>query len=287
VILDLSNESLDTICDWVETVALAQNGKPLSIQRAQELAYNQINIDEALVARAYTKLKTRSKSLGDHYPFHIDDTYIVAEKNAETFMYSQFLMVSPGSVLRTVKSWSISFSAKVFEKSAEQALASFFGNTTKTVNFGHPSEIGIPAEFPAAVAWLSELTNVRLGNSYRPPRKKDGGVDIFVWKDFGDKKPGIPLLLVQCTIMADYINKIGDIDIRLWSSWLSSDIDPLASLAIPCYVPEQNKWDEIATRGMLLDRERLVKLTEGPAPLSESHSRYLQNLLIEFESEQL
>lgn len=287
MILDLSQETLDTICDWIETVALAQNGKPLSIQRAQELAENQINVDDALVARAFAKLAIRKKSLSERYPFEVEDNFIIAVKNAETMPYSQLLLVTPGNVVRTVKSWSISYSAKVFEKTSENSLSSFFGSSTKTVNFGHPSEVGRPAEFPAAVAWLSQLTNVRLGNSYRPPRKKDGGVDIFVWKDFGDKKPGIPLLLVQCTIMADYVNKIGDIDIRLWASWLSSDIDPLASLAVPGYVPEQNKWDEIATRGMLFDRERLVKLSNEECHLSESHIRYLSNLIMEFESEQL
>ena len=65
-------------------------------------------------------------------------------------------------------------------------------------------------------------------------------------------------MLVQCTIMDDFINKIGDIDLKLWSNWLSSDIEPLVALAVPGAVTKDEVWSEITTRGILLDRLRLV-----------------------------
>lgn len=91
------------------------------------------------------------------------------------------------------------------------------------------------------------------------PEKKDGGVDLFVWKSFSDKRPGIPIMLVQCTIKDDFINKIGDIDLKLWSNWLSSDLEPLVALAIPGVVTKDEVWSEITTRGILLDRLRLIE----------------------------
>jgi hypothetical protein len=153
---------------------------------------------------------------------------------------------------------------------------------TNTLNFGFPSRSGRPSEFGAAVEWLSKKSNIRLGNAFRPPRKKDGGVDIFVWKHFSDNQPGIPIMLVQCTIKEDYINKIGDIDLRLWANWLSSDIEPLVALAVPGVVIKEEIWSEITTRGILLDRLRLVELGASVTKFAKIENlHYLENAIAE------
>ena len=148
-------------------------------------------------------------------------------------------------------------------------------------SFGFPSKSDRPAEFASAVKWLSEKTNIRLGNAYRPPRKKDGGVDLFVWKSFPDKRPGIPIMLVQCTIKDDFINKIGDIDLKLWANWLSSDIEPLVALAVPGVVTKDEIWSEITTRGILLDRLRLVQSSDNSSNKKVENLDYLTRLVKE------
>jgi hypothetical protein len=122
-----------------------------------------------------------------------------------------------------------------------------------------------------------------LGNAFRPPRKKDGGVDLFVWKSFSDNQPGIPVMLVQCTIKEDFINKIGDIDLRLWANWLSSDIEPLVALAVPGVVTKDEVWSEITTRGILLDRMRLTELAAEIHDFNVIENMdYLEKLVSEF-----
>lgn len=175
----------------------------------------------------------------------------------------QLLFLTPkiGINYQGVK-YNFDLASKLFEDITEQCLLSFFGSKTQTLNFGFPSKNDRPAEFAAAVKWLSEKTNIRLGSAYRPPRKKDGGVDLFVWKSFPDNRPGIPIMLVQCTIKDDFINKIGDIDLKLWANWLSSDLEPLIALAVPGVVTREEIWSEVTTRGILLDRLRLVETFE-------------------------
>ena len=85
-------------------------------------------------------------------------------------------------------------------------------------------------------------------------------------------------MLVQCTIREDYINKIGDIDLRLWANWLSSDLEPLVALAVPGVVTKEEVWGEITTRGILLDRIRLVELGEESRDLTPVEGlEYLAN----------
>jgi hypothetical protein len=281
--IDLSNESSERIADWIEILAASQRGKPLSIQKIQEVSQSFANLSTHMVPYAFRQLERRSQILCENYPFIIDEAFIVTKKSVDDSTYLQLLFLTPGSGVSTAGSvWNLEKASKLFEDIVENSMASFFGQNTRTVNFGFPSRNGRPADFPAAVAWLSKKTNIRLGNAYRPPRKKDGGVDLFVWKAFADNKPGIPIMLVQCTIKDDYINKIGDIDIKLWSSWLSSDIEPLVALAVPGVVNKDEYWGEITTRGILLDRLRLVESCHdkvGQVPLENSD--YLHKLVAE------
>ena len=257
--IDLSNESSDVITDWIESLAVVQKGRPLSVQRIQEICENFASVSANRIPFSINQLKKRADILGERYPFLIDDSFIATNKSIDNSTYIQLLFLTPKSGISTQgKIYNLDLASKLFEDIVEQCLRTFFGNNTQTLNFGFPSKSNRPAEFAAAVKWLSEKTNIRLGNAYRPPRKKDGGVDLFVWKSFPDKRPGIPIMLVQCTIMDDFINKIGDIDLKLWSNWLSSDIEPLVALAVPGVVTKDEIWSEITTRGILLDRLRLV-----------------------------
>jgi len=280
--IDLSSESSDVITDWIESLAVVQKGRPLPIQKIQEISENFASISANRIPFSFSQLKKRAEILGTKYPFKVDDSYIVTSQTIEDSVYIQLLFLTPKSGISTQgKIYNLDIASKLFEDIAEQSLQTFFGANTQTLNFGFPSKSDRPAEFAAAVKWLSEKTNIRLGNAYRPPRKKDGGVDLFVWKSFPDKRPGIPIMLVQCTIKDDFINKIGDIDLKLWANWLSSDIEPLVALAVPGVVTKDEIWSEITTRGILLDRLRLVQSSDNSLNKKVENLDYLTRLVKE------
>jgi hypothetical protein len=282
--IDLSSENSSTVADWIEALAASQSGKPLSMQKVQEISESFANVGQNVIPFAFRLLEKRQQILKDLYPFTIDDTFIVTRKTVRDSFYLQMLFLTPKAGLFTSGStWNLEKASQLFEDLTEKALSNFFGSNTHTANFGFPSRSGRPAEFSAAVEWLSKKTNIRLGNAYRPPRKKDGGVDLFVWKSFSDNQPGIPVMLVQCTIKEDFINKIGDIDLRLWANWLSSDIEPLVALAVPGVVTKEEVWGEITTRGILLDRMRLTELAAEIHDFTDIENRdYLEKLVAEF-----
>ena len=277
--IDLSSESSTTIADWIEALAVTQSGKPLSMQKIQTISETFAGIAPNVIPFAVRLMEKRKSILGDAYPFQIDDTYVVTRSTTQDSLYIQLLfLTSKVGLFTSGNSWNLELASQLFEDITERALSGFFGNKTRTLNFGFPSRNGRPAEFAAAVEWLSKKTNIRLGNAYRPPRKKDGGVDLFVWKSFSDNQPGVPIMLVQCTIREDYINKIGDIDLRLWANWLSSDLEPLVALAVPGVVTKEEVWGEITTRGILLHRIRLVELGEESNDLTPVEGlEYLAN----------
>ena len=134
----------------------------------------------------------------------------------------------------------------------------------KRLRFGYPNELGRPSGFQEAMVWLAEQLEVELGDSYRPPKRKDGGVDVIGWKPFPDNKSGMPVLFVQCTLQRDFTDKAADIELRHWSGWIKLQTPPTTVLAIPGHVAGHEKWEEISARSMILDRFRLAGLIGTP-----------------------
>lgn len=278
----MAKYSISTLADSVEILALAKgHQEPISSGNAKDFLGEKFDLETQQLEEVFGRLANRASRYGSRYPFKSGPNYLVAE-NRDLSAYAALLLVSPNPLTSSLNSWELGESAKNFERSAEICLSQFFGEGTRTVNFGHPSDVGRPAEFDQAVRWLADLMNIEVGAAYRPPRKKDGGVDIFAWKSFGDGRSGVPLLMIQCTISGNYINKIGDIDIRLWSSWLSSDINPLIALAVPFEIESPTEWNEIATRGFSIDRYRLVVQHQDANDDGASfQTQYLTRLLSE------
>jgi hypothetical protein len=246
---------------------------------------NHFGLSEAEIVDGFLVSVERKNTMASSYPFDCSESYIVVSKTGVLSAYEKFLYLSPWSASRILDSWSLELGSKAFEYLAQECMADFFGEGTQSVNFGHPSDVGRPSEFNEAVKWLANKANIKIGAAYRPPRRKDGGVDLFVWKAFSDGKAGSPILMVQCTIAKEYINKIGDIDIALWSSWLSTDVNPLAALAVPFTISNRHDWEEISTRGILLDRGRLIEMLAGrEVNLTPQLESFMKRLQLELKS---
>ncbi len=150
--------------------------------------------------------------------------------------------------------------AVILERLTQAAMPALLGPAAQSVRFGFPSDEGRPPQFSEAIRWLGARMGVPLGQSYRPPRRQDGGVDVVAWRPFQDTRRGFPVLLVQCTLQRDYVQKSRDIDLRTWSGWLAFDADPMTALAIPFTVSRDEDWDEMAANVIVLDRLRLASL---------------------------
>ncbi len=173
-----------------------------------------------------------------------------------------------------VRALKFADAAEQLERITAVALSNLYGQGTEALRFAWPSDVGRPPEFPDAVRWLAAKMGVPIGNAYRPPYRKDGGVDVVAWRPFPDGRSGFPVLLAQCTLEREYGHKAADIDLKVWSGWLALDSDPATALAIADVVAAGEEWNALAARTVVLDRIRLAALvTEGNSHPSLQASR--------------
>ena len=238
---------------------MAQPRSTFSLDRIRELIPDYLRVDELSIGFAIEEMRRRSLILGVKYPFDVTNSRVLPVKSSS--VYKCLLASSFRSHLGITNSISEESISKRFEDLSAFCLSTFFGDATQIINFGFPSSIGRPSNFPEAIEWLADRMGISSGRAYRSPRRQDGGVDLVVWRTFDDRKPGIPIVLVQATIQQDLLLKSRDIDLRLWSGWLSMDVDPLMGLTSPHVIFNVEVWNEVSRNCLLFDRVRLTQLS--------------------------
>jgi hypothetical protein len=266
--VELAVRGRESVADWIETTLLTRGTRQLGHDAIYALAEEEIGTGHAQVNLALGVMRRRAASLGPKYPFQVHEVAVRALPSASSAPYTSLLLLTPEGVARqTVRGVPTEEMVVLFERMVERAVRSIWGSAGASLRFGYPSEHGRPVEFGAAIAWLAGKMGIPVGSGYRQPRRKDGGVDVVAWRPFQDRRSGFPVLLVQCTLQSDILAKARDIDVRLWSSWLAMDFEPLTALAIPQTIPRGVVWDEIALHGMVLERLRLsALLTDAEVP---------------------
>ncbi|WP_129336316.1 hypothetical protein [Cellulomonas endophytica] len=259
--MDIEVRGREQVADWVETALLVRGTRPLAYDELERLAQDEIGTGSAQVALATRALRRRADVLGAAYPFVVNDFALRARPDARRSVYASLVLMSAGSVARATMSTTAAREMEVlFEQLAEQALARVWGDVGRAVRFGWPSEVGRPQSFPAAIKWLADLLGVPAGTGYRPPIRKDGGVDVVAWRPFADGRSGFPVVLAQCTLQAELISKASDVEPRVWASWLTMDVDPVTALVVPQTIADDRLWEQLALRGMVVERLRLAEL---------------------------
>ncbi len=247
--------SANQVADLLEIESLAKNATlgPAALEGIAR-RYRLSDADLALGSR---EIRHRGELLGDSYPFRTAGGSVAALAGAVSTTWVALLLLGALSPIREMR---IHQASVLFEELVCEAMGSLFGDETKALRFGWPSDVGRPQAFPDAVRWLAGLMDVPVGSSYRPPATKDGGVDVVAWRPFGDGRSGFPVALVQCTLERDFAHKANDIDLRVWSGWLSLDFSPMSVLAVPDVVGKGQEWDSLAARVIVIDRVRLSML---------------------------
>ena len=257
-----SNYPLDSelIADWLELNTLSQDDNAIGFDKLRSLASEILDLPPQRIDVAFNILKRRSEILQDSYPFDIKSVGMVRRQNWRELPYTYLLRISSG--IDHPFSLSLDENAdriESFEHLVVHALQNLLGVNSKAVRFGFPSE-DRPVEFPKAIEWLSDRMGIKAGQAYRPPRRKDGGVDVVAWRPFRDRRNGFPVYLVQVTCERNYSHKVFDIDLRLWSGWLNLDTDPVSVLAVPTTISVGEEWNEISTKVVILERIRICEL---------------------------
>jgi len=276
---ELFPKDIEEIADLIELFIICKNLSNTTIPQITQFSLANWDVEDTQISSALEIIRKRQNLLGDLYPFKIDEISLKKLPNLINYIYIPLLFLSrQENVLPWQEQYPKTIDVDIFEQITVLACKRFLGDQSNSVIFGWPSKLGRPKEFPAAIEWIANLMHVQPGVAYRPPRRKDGGVDVIAWRSFPDRKSGFPILLVQCTLQRDCLLKARDIDLRLWLRWLQLDLDPIIVLAIPKTILRVQTWNEISINAILFDRLRLTTIV-GPDFDSEEIKLFTKKLL--------
>lgn len=281
--LEASPTGNEEIADWIELAILAGGNKGNTTHKIQKWANDWANLSELQVASGIKVMERRRGLLGPKYPFEVNDFAIVFNQSMELSAYIYLLLITrPASSVSWQNAIPTQDESDLFEEFVALALKDYLGEPAEAIPFGWPSKFGRPQEFPLAIDWLADKLGLKLGSAFRPPRRKDGGVDVVAWKPFKDRRSGFPIYLVQCTLQKEFVSKSRDIDLRIWAGWLEMDHDPVSILAIPRSIAPGESWNEITANSIIFERFRLVESFKHPLP--EAQKEYASKLVEDFRS---
>ena len=265
---DLQLSDREQIADWIETTLLVRGTKQIGDDELNRIAGEEIGASPAQLSLARRVMQRRGGVLKSAYPFETNEFAVRGRSEAIESHYATLLLLTPGGVARQIITRDTTEEMEVlFERVTERAAGNLWGSEGRALRFGWPSDVGRPQGFNDAIEWLAKKIGVKPGAGYRPPLRKDGGVDVVAWRPFPDLRGGVPLVLVQCTLQSDIVPKASDVDTRVWASWLAIDFDPITALAVPQTIPDGVLWDQLSLRGMVLDRLRLAGLAKPGDPI--------------------
>jgi hypothetical protein len=272
----------EEIADWIELAILASGQKGNTTHKIQKWANDWANLSELQVASGLKTMERRSALLGSKYPFAVNEFAVVFDQQPlESSLYIYLLLMTrPTSSVSWQSAVPTQDESDLFEEVVALALKDYLGESAEAIPFGWPSKFGRPQEFPLAIDWLADKLGLKLGKAFRPPRRKDGGVDVVAWKPFNDRRSGFPIYLVQCTLQKEFVSKSRDIDLRIWAGWLEMDHDPVSILAVPRSIAPGEAWNEITANSIIFERFRLTESINQSIP--EAHRDYISKLVSDF-----
>jgi len=255
----------EQLADLIETIVLCDERRALGFHELSGIVARVLQGGTVRLDFALTLIERRQRWLQQHYPFTVTASAVCQEREGMTSWYAALLALSPNTCFRVLMSSStLQQCGVMFERIAEHSLIALLGRGSQAVRFGWPSDSGRPPEFPEAIAWLAAKLGLRVGGGYRPPRRRDGGVDVVAWRPFPDGRTAFPIVLAQCTIQSDVVAKALDIDIRSWSQWLLMLRDPMTVLMFPHVLTgNSEEWNEVTQRHIVMDRIRIVGVLGG------------------------
>jgi hypothetical protein len=94
---------------------------------------------------------------------------------------------------------------------------------------------------------------------------KDDGLDLVVWRGWGDGRGGQLYMLGQCACGGNWLEKGGDVQLKSLQRWFRlPSVDPVRSLFLPRYVVPALMTELSVSSGLVFDRVRIVQALRAP-----------------------
>lgn len=229
------------------------------------LSHDEVEIDLLL-----GEVRRRHAAAPNVYPFKVIDNRIERVVPDAT-IYTHLLLLSldeaPFRRQRGFASVDVGLDLLTIE-----GLIAYLGKGALGIRFAWPALKGPnhrPTGFADAIDWLADQLDRTPGTGRRSLKKKDGGVDVVVWRPFHDRGAGFLVILAQTTVQMNFVPKAKDIRAHQWNEWIPLGVPPLTAIVVPHSIPStSDAWDDMHYDvNMIVDRMRLCELLENAAAL--------------------
>lgn len=255
-----------SLAEFIEAELMLSDDDYLSLTEIRGLfaSGRQPTADE--IQFAFAEIERRGHEWGDKYPYLVDDDGVYLDRDGAAALYHTLLILSlKGMPVR--KREEISRSDSVFDAISREAFKAWL--TADAIAFGWPPRDGRFSDFKEALSQAA----VQIGVAIRdeddiPTHLKDAGVDVIVWRPFGDQRTGFEIHLVQNTVQWSFRKKAYDVRPLRWFSWLRVGAQPSVGFAVPFAMRKDDPWWDDVTDGVqiVMDRGRLLRALSAEDP---------------------
>ena len=224
---------------------------------------------DRVVEEAFAEIERRETACRGGYPFALgNEGYSLLSsgkgENDKHIIYKYLLLATRLDMARNQCHADVD-GTSLFEKVAAEAGQSYFGARSEKLIFGTSAK---GSNFPAKVDALCK--QMQEGDGYvnrdeTPPKERDGGLDVVVWKPFADSLPGKLIGFGQCKTGTHYRSTLTYLQPSSFcDNWLytSPTVPPVRMFFVAEALPRYN-WNSTARKaGLLFDRCRIVDYSD-------------------------
>lgn len=256
------------LADWLELYSLEQRDGTATRGDLESLLTIPLDTNEAddkseildnIASDTFAELDRRKFRAGAGYPFDVVNRHSLrrredwSEKIPYIFCLHLSYMRHDQMLPQIIDAW------KLFERTGGIAARDFIQGELHV--FGTSRESG--GGFAASVGDLCAAVGEGGGFKGQPTlNKQDDGVDIVVWKGFGDKRSGQIMMYGQCAGGWDWKSKLYRLQPDEFCEQWMVDKPPsplIKSFYVPHTVADESRWNNaVRSGGILFDRCRIA-----------------------------
>lgn len=255
------------LADWLEAILLIEQRKHMPRARIRKYVKERLADDDpdVTVDVVLQEIGRRQKLCRTAYPFTEDGSNVYFTSSGAALPYLFMLAIATSRPFRAESRQKET--DELFDYLVLDALKQYLGSGCEGVRFGAPASGKRPANFRDAIGWLAKQMKLSTGTGRARPTAGDAGLDVVAWRRFRDDRSGYLVILAQCTVQVEWVEKARDLAEDVWRGWIDFGKDPHLALAIPFVVPKDFKrWDALCRRvHTVLDRLRLCELMGATA----------------------
>ena len=265
------NVRLDVICDWIEGTLLFDEPSVSASDVVDLLVANDIYDSQSfaweLMADVWSELRRRAGLLQSGYPMAINGWRLTRQCRWDAVPGHSFCLGL--SLAEWLPDWARAFGKDYSEQGelfelfvAESISKSLPDWEIHLTGWSKASARKLPDVITALTTWLGEPET---GNRERWTKEtaNEAGLDLVCIRPMADRRPGIPLYLVQCASGVTngplWEQKRRTPDLGLWAKLIDFAVQPRRGFATPFSFREDDfRMHCHAVDGLLLDRYRLL-----------------------------